>query len=121
MVRGYMRAQANALMTDTCSIERLADSVDAAGAATNQWEAVSTGTACRMITAGRSNAADPLVRAERAVLEQRYRIVLPAGTSIAAQYRITLTSDSSRWLVSALVTSQTDEIAVQVIVVAETP
>jgi len=120
-IRGYMRAQANALLTDTCTIERLADTTDAAGAAVNDWEVMSSSIDCRMITIGQRMTADPLVKAERAVLPERYRIVLPAGTSIAPQYRITLDSDDSRWLVSNVATSQTDEVSVTVVVVPETP
>ena len=88
-IRGYMRAQADSLMTDTCTIERLSDTTDAAGAAVNAWEAVSSSVACRMISVGSRFSNDPMIRAERAVLSERYRIVLPAGTGIAVQYRIT--------------------------------
>ena len=120
-VRGYMRAQANALMTDTCTIARLSDALDASGASVNAWETVSSGVACRMISAGQRFNNDPAIKAEKAVLAERYRIVLPAGTSIAVQNRITLDSDDSAWLVASVITSQTDEVSVQVIVVPETP
>lgn len=119
-VLAQMRAAAESLMTDTCTIEQLSDAVDRAGAPLNTWETVAPNVRCRLITAGllRGNLR---VVGEQPQLGQEYRVVLPAGTAIDVQHRITLDSDGTRWLVNGAVVGLTDEVSTQVYVMPEAP
>ncbi|MCZ2099369.1 MAG: DUF6093 family protein [Anaerolineae bacterium] len=118
-VLAQMRAAAESLMTDTCTIEQLSDAVDRAGAPLNTWETVASNVRCRLITAGLLRGLR--VVGEQPQLGQEYRVVLPAGTAIDVQHRITLDSDGTRWLVNGAVAGLTDEVSTQVYVMPEAP
>ena len=120
-VLAQMRAAAEGLMTDSCTIEKLSNARGPAGERVNTWVTVSTGTECRLITYAARNSGTMIAVAGQSVLPERYRIALPHGTTIAAQHRITLTSDSSVWLVENIEASQTDVVSMIVVVVPETP
>ena len=119
-VLAQMRAAAESLMTDTCTIEQLSDAVDRAGAPLNTWEVVATGVRCRLITVG-AQRGELLLAGDQPQLGQEYRVVLPAGTAIDVQHRITLDSDGTRWLVNGAVAGLTDEVSTQVYVMPEVP
>lgn len=117
---GYMRAMADRFLTDTCAIERLSDAVDAAGAPVNTWEPVTSGVKCRLITPGWQRGNVRMV-GEQPHLGQEYRVVLPAGTAVGVQHRVTLDGNDSRWLVVGVVAGLTDEVTVTVNVQPEVP
>ena len=117
----YMKAQAALTMTDTCTIEKQSDVRGAAGEIiNNQWTTVATSVACRMITeSARQNRT--VVIGEQPTLPQRYTLVMTQGTTIEVNYRATLASDSSKWLIDNIVSNQTDEVTLQAVVIPETP
>lgn len=117
VVLAHMRAMAESLMTDTCTIEVRADAVDSMGAVSNVWTAVSSGVRCRLITIGSTRLSDMLAAAaDRRALKDSYRLVCPAGTALAPDQRVTLDSDGSQWLVTDLVTRRTDETDTQAVI-----
>lgn len=116
VVLAHMRAMAESLMTDTCTIEVRADAVSDLGAVTNTWTLVASDVACRTITIGSRWQEMAAAVADRRALKDSYRLVCPAGTALAPDQRITLDSDGSQWLVTDLVTRRTDETDTQAVI-----
>jgi 2-keto-3-deoxy-6-phosphogluconate aldolase len=116
VVLAHMRAMAESLMTDTCTIEVRADAVDSMGAVSNVWTAVESGVRCRMITIGFRPQDVLAAAADRRATKDSYRLVCPAGTALAPDQRVTLDSDGSQWLVTDLVTRRTDETDTQAVI-----
>ena len=112
-----MRAQADALMTDTCTIEVGADSVgDMGELLADQYTVVATGVACRVIMLGRRYGEVAGRVGERETVTQAYRLICPYATALAVNQRITL-SDGSRFQVVDLSTERTSEVDAQASIV----
>lgn len=114
-MRAIIRAQTLAQMTDTCTIERLADSVGSLGQVQDAWVIVSTGTACRLITSKSLSQGQTSVMADRITMEDSYLISLPVGTVLNADYRITIGAAVFR--VASVLDGRTDSADVQAILI----
>lgn len=97
-------------LTETCTIEKLANARDRFGnKVPNQWESVASGVACRVITPGGvgiSRTASMDVGSQEALVET-YRLIVPAGTELDVDYRVTV--DSIQYHVVNVLTARTDE------------
>lgn len=97
-------------LTETCTIEQLANARDRYGnKIPNQWETVASGVACRVITTGgqginRTSSMD--VGSQEAMVET-YRLIVPAGTSLDVDYRVTV--NSVIYQVVSVLVARTDE------------
>lgn len=111
----FIRSMALRWMTDTCTIERQADSVGSLGQVLDSWQIVSTGTACRLITSKGATQPSTTVMADRLTLEDTYRISLPMGTVLNADYRITI--GTSVFRVASVLDGRTDSADVQAVLV----
>lgn len=111
MIRRVTLAQ----MTDTCLIERMADSVGRMGQIAQVWETVGSNVACRLITSKGATLPQTEVFASRVTMEDTYTISLPVGTVLATDYRITVNSDVFR--VASVVDGRTDAADVQAVLV----
>lgn len=112
-----MRAAAENLMTDTCTIEVQADAVGEMGEVlSDQYTTVATGVACRVITVN-SGYGQARIVGGREVITEGYRLVVPYGTALAVDQRVTLDSDDSVWQVTDLVTERTSEVDAQAVIV----
>ena len=126
-LRGYIRAAAESLMTDTCTLSRQKDAAGDYGEIVSAYEVMATGVACRLITIGnrfsgaagqpgqRAGGQAEMVPMGRETLTDTYRLVLPAGTTIDVDYRATMSSGDVYEVVD-LVTERTDEADVLAIV-----
>lgn len=112
-----MRGAAQALMTDTCTIEARSVTKGDMGETVDAWETVASSVACRMQYLGQrfSEVADLL--GDQQVVKEAYRLICPYGTSLGVGQRVTLDSDSSRWEVVDLNTQLTSQVDAQAIVV----
>lgn len=113
-----MRNTAESLMTDTCTIEAGADAVgDMGEVLSDVYTAVASSVACRVITIGNRFKETVGITAERETITDAYRLIVPYGTALAVDQRITLDSDSSRWQVVDLLTERTSETDAQAVIV----
>ena len=116
-VLASMRAAAESLMTDTCTIEVQSDAVGDMGELLDDvYTVVASAVACRVITIGNRFREAVAQTAERETIVDAYRLVCPQGTALAVNQRITLDSDSSQWHVVDLVTARTSEVDEQAVI-----
>ena len=112
-----MRATAESLFTDTCTIEVGADAVGEMGEVlSDQYVLVASSVACRVITQ-RAPGDTPQRVGEREVIIGSTRIVCPYGTALAVNQRITLDSDDSAWQVVDVRSPLTSLVDTQAVVV----
>lgn len=114
-VLAYMRANAEALMTGTCTIEAKAAARGEYGEPLEVYEVLESNVPCRIITVGFRLDTAASSQGEREVIPDAYRLVCPAGTALAVDQRITV-SDGTRWHVVDLVTRRTDETDTQAVI-----
>jgi hypothetical protein len=101
-------------MKDVCRIERLANAVGTMGQPlTDAWEVVSEDVPCRLITSKGATLPATDVYADRITLEDTYTISLPVGTTLAADYRITI--NTTTWRVASVLDGRTDAADVQAV------
>ena len=118
VTRAVMRAAAESLMTDTCTIEVASDAVGEYGEVlSDHYTTVASSVACRVITIGNRFKEKTMRVGERETIEDVYRLVTPYGTALAVDQRVTLYSDGSRWQVVDLVTERTDDESAQAVIV----
>ncbi len=113
MILAYMLAQADQLMSDTCTIEVRSDAVGEGGEKLLAYTTVATSVACRVIDAGQTFERSADTVAEREVIVDRYQLITPNGTALAVDQRITLDSDSSVYQIIDLITERTDAVDAQ--------
>ncbi|MEM6280589.1 MAG: DUF6093 family protein [Chloroflexota bacterium] len=104
-------------LTDTCTIEREATAQDQYGASSHSWEVVADGVNCRLIQGGESNSSGAQRSGEREVLEEEYKVALPWGTDVGADYRITV--GDVRYLVVRVEQALTDDVMTMALVVRD--
>ncbi len=90
-LRARLQAQLEQMLTDVCSITRQTDAVDALGARTQTWVIVATNVKCRVIRAETKRNIGQQVVAVQEALTESYRLIVPRGTSLSVDYRVTLT------------------------------
>lgn len=88
----HMRATAAKLFTDTCTIERETTTRDRYGGTINEWEVLSTGTACRLIQAGQFNTAANALVGGQETLPDTYKLVVSKSITLDVNYRVTVNS-----------------------------
>ncbi len=118
VTRAMMRAAAEALMTDTCTLEVGADAIGEYGEVLSEhYTVVASNVPCRVITIGNRFKEKVGRVGEREVVTDIYRLVTPHDTALAVDQRVTLDSDGSRWQVVDLVTERTDDESAQAVIV----
>lgn len=85
-----IQARVESMLNETCTIEREVLSTDEYGARVHTWASVASGVACRVIRAGTSNQGAGQVIAEQETMIDRYRLIVPAGTVLDVDYRVTV-------------------------------
>lgn len=86
-----VRQRVNEMLTETCSIERESGATGLMGQPLHGWETVADDVPCRVITIGQSSTRSEYesVGATEALVE-RWRLIVPAGTSFAVDNRVRL-------------------------------
>jgi hypothetical protein len=116
-VLGSMRAAADSLMTDTCTIDVQAEATGDMGEVLyDQYTVVATDVKCRVITVGQRFGTSIVDLGNRETLVEMYRLVCPYDTALAVDQRITLDSDGSQWQVVTLLTERTDSVDAQAVI-----
>lgn len=111
-----MRQRVNALLTDTCLIERESSGVGTMGQPLHQWDVVASAVPCRVITgARRAGAGYQNIGSTESMIE-RFRLITPAGTVFAVDDRVTL-ADGTVYQVVEVVDQLTDAVDTQAIIV----
>jgi hypothetical protein len=85
-----VRQNVSVMLTDSCTIERESDAVGSMGEPLHEFEVVVSDVACRMIRAGARSTGTNNVEGGREALTDRYRLILPVGTDISTDYRVTM-------------------------------
>lgn len=104
-------------LTDTCTIERERTLQDVYGAREHSWEVVADGVNCRLIQGGEANSTGAQRSGDREVLEEEYKVSLPWGTDIGADYRLTV--NGVRYLVVRVEQALTDDVMTMALVVRD--
>ncbi len=100
--------------TDTCIIKRLADSSDSAGARVGIMEIVAEDVPCRIIE-GKSDIEDI---GDQLSLTEWFRLIVPVGTELGAEYTITLASGAVFQVID-IITQRTDATDAQAMIKRE--
>lgn len=118
VVLAQMRANAESLMSDTCTIEVGSDAVGEMGEVlSDQYAVVAADVSCRVLSLGSRFKESAGQVGEREIIADHYRLVCPYDTALAVDQRVTLTSDSSVWQVIDLVTERTSATDAQAVIV----
>jgi head-tail adaptor len=113
-ILNQLRTTVNRWLTETATIERQTESRGVYGEQVHDWETVASGVACRVINAGNSNAGNNQQFGNQELMMDRYKIVMPTGTVVDVDYRITVAGRV--YDVVAIVDDRTDSTDVQAIV-----
>lgn len=116
-MRAIIRAAARRNMTDTCTIEREADSVGEFGSRSRVWTIVDSNVPCRLIT---SKAATQGMSAEyggQEVMADEYRLCVPYDTVLEVDMRVTVSG--AVYNVASIVDGRTDKGDVQAMVIRQ--
>ena len=113
-ILNQLRTTVNRWLTETAIIERQTESRGVYGEQVHDWETVASGVACRVINAGNSNAGNNQQFGNQELMMDRYKIVMPTGTVVDVDYRITVAGRV--YDVVAIVDDRTDSTDVQAIV-----
>lgn len=113
-----MRAAAESLMTDTCTIEARRATVGEHGEPTEEFEVIETAVPCRVITLGSrfKEAQDNPATMARETQTDAYRLVVPHDTALDVDQRVTLASSGEVYDVADLLVGRTDEVDRQAII-----
>lgn len=86
----YIRATVAGTLTDTCFIEREADTTDEYGAPTHTWAVVSTDVPCRLIKPGQFNTSAGELVGSQDALDELYKLVVARSVTLGLNYRVTV-------------------------------
>jgi len=100
--------------TDSCTIKRLANSSDETGARTGVTEIVAENVPCRII-AGKSDVEDI---GDQLSLTEWFRLIVPVGTELGAEYTVTLASGVVFQVID-IITQRTDATDAQAMIKRE--
>lgn len=107
-------------LTDTCTIEVQADTVDEYGLAQpGSLTTVASDVACRVIDLGTRYSELAALVADQETIKDTYRLVCPAGTALAKDQVITM-SNGDVYQVVDLITERTDGVDAQAIITRRT-
>ncbi len=117
-VLAQMRAAAESLMTDTCTLEARSASVGEYGEPTEEFVVVDASVPCRVITPApmREGGENRATLAREAQLDV-YRLVVPYGTALDIDQRVTLASDGAVYDVVDVLMGRTDATDRQAVIV----
>jgi head-tail adaptor len=97
MFRGFssqtlaiVRQNVSVMLTDSCTIERESTGLGDMGQPLHEFEVVASDVDCRVIMAGSRTTGSNNVAGGREALTDRFRLILPVGTDISADYRVTM-------------------------------
>lgn len=106
-----LRRYTETWMKQRCTIEQEMLITDEMGAQAHAWTVVALNVACRMIREGQGSE---LVGEQESMIE-RYRLVVPHGTALAANQRVTV--EGAVYSVVSIVDRLTDGTDAQALVV----
>ena len=110
-----MRAHADSLMTDTCTIEVQSDTYGEMSELIPGYTAVASAVPCRIIDAQRGATEQIEQQSDRETIVDDVILVTPYDTALAVDQRVTI-SDGTAWFIAKLITSRTTPIDAQAIV-----
>jgi hypothetical protein len=85
-----VRQNVGVMLTDRCTISRESAAVGDMGQPLHEDEVLASDIACRVIMAGSRTTGSNNVAGGREALSDRFRLILPVGTDISADYRVTM-------------------------------
>ena len=85
-----IRVEAARYLSETCVIEQEIHTVGAYGDPIRAWALVASEVPCRLIIARRSDLSAVSMSAGRETMERVYRLVVPHGTTLDVDYRVTV-------------------------------
>jgi hypothetical protein len=105
-----------AMMTDTCTIEREAAGKGLMGEPVGGWTLVAQDVPCRVISIGRGAGRSSYqeVGSQEALVE-RYRLICPKATAFAVDDRVTISGTT--YLIIDLIDGWTDSVFVGAVMV----
>jgi head-tail adaptor len=84
----------NVMLTDSCTIERETSGVGAMGEDLHENEVVASNVPCRLIRAGLKSTGSSNIVGGRESLLDRFRLILPVGTDVSADYRVRMADET---------------------------
>lgn len=105
------RVMVRRFLSQTCVISRETAARDEMGYPMHSTEVVASDVACRVISLGRVNSSQAGDVGSQETLTQRYRLILPHGTSIGADYTVTV--DGVDYVIDGVVDDWSQAVDVQ--------
>jgi hypothetical protein len=116
MLIAQLKATLVTTLTDTCTIYARASGTGLYGEPQQDaWVIVASAVPCRVIDDKQSRVGDPAVLA-REYITDSYKLVVPAGTGLDVDQRIKVTSTGLEYDVTGLVTSRTQGVDEQAMI-----
>ena len=109
-----MKARVALFLDDTCTIEAEVDAVDEMGAPAHTWEVVEADVECRVIDARQSGISATMEVGAQEAMVDTYRLIVPVGTALAVDQRVTVNSDV--YQIVALVDGRSDAVDAQAVI-----
>lgn len=109
----YIRNQTAGLLTETCVIKRKSQVRDANGDVGSDFVAVASAVPCRVLPSRSGSTSDAELIANKQIIGDIVRIILPYDTELEAGYEITV-NDEARYLVVSIEDSRSSETDRQV-------
>lgn len=110
LINGYVlrkiRAQAEAMMTQVCTIYRQTDAQGSMGQTLTTRETVAAGVPCRVIL--EDARGDTQMAQAQESLTERYRLIVPYDTELAVDMTVAVQGDDRVYQVIAIRHSHTD-------------
>lgn len=107
-----IKSRLETFLDDTCTIKRESNTFDSMGAQVGNLETVASGVSCRVIN-GKSDVEN---QADQETITEWYRLIVPVGTQLGADYLVELSSDGSLWRVLEVITRRTEKTDHQAII-----
>lgn len=92
-ILAQIKARVALFLGDTCTIEAEVDAVGEMGEPTHGWAVVEADVACRVIDARKSGVSATMEVGAQEAMVDTYRLIVPVGTALAVDQRVTVNSD----------------------------
>lgn len=115
MALARLRGVAALTLSGSCLIEQESATVNELGGRSHAWAVVGEDVACRLIKVGRETGSQVVESGEREKLPEKYRLIVPYGTTLGVNYRVTV--DELVYAVVQLESALTDKAFVSAIIV----
>lgn len=116
IIEARIRKRLSAFLPTTCTIQHRVQVVGALGDTANGWEIVAADVPCRLISY-LSNTKQAAVVDDRLALVEAWRLIVPVGTALAPEQRVTIGGEI--YVIVSVIDEWSDAMDAQAIIVRD--